>query len=307
MAAPDPQKDLAAFSFSFAPTDMSAARTEWNRFVNNTPGGEERSSDKDKKLAPTDGASATPLVSSSSGAGTAVDNESKLSSVKNTVPQGAITREPTSTTDTTTRRAAPNEATITHPEMVTRTVIGPPEFFYFKDNSFYFSETRGKVYFHHCRLKLVSPNDIREPLMPQNIERIRKQDINKFKKVVDPKELSYCEHVVTLPRFDSSDSADIYHVAKGSRHVLRMNGDEVVSETKERFWKHLESYPMHNPFLPWDYEIEFLNAITFGANERIRDFRNTPFPFVDRERFRRIYQDLKGSSIVFWFCAASHN
>lgn len=36
--------------------------------------------------------------------------------------------------------------------------------------------------------------------------------------------------------------------------------------------------------------------------ERIRDFRNTPFPFVDRqcERFLRIYQDLKGSSTVFW-------
>ncbi|KAG1762996.1 hypothetical protein EV702DRAFT_1052010 [Suillus placidus] len=67
-----------------------------------------------------------------------------------------------------------------------------------------------------------------------------------------------------------------------------MNGDDVVEQTKKLFWKHLESYP--------DYEVEFLNAITFGANERIRDFRNTPFPFVDRqcERFLRIYQDLKG-------------
>jgi hypothetical protein len=121
-----------------------------------------------------------------------------------------------------------------------------------------------------------------------------------------------------------------------------MNGDEglyslvaswitshlltAAEQAKELFWKHLESYPMHYSLLPWDLEVEFLNAITFGANgsfllidfallefltlsrcsERIRDFRNTPFPFVDRqcERFLRIYQDLKGSSIVL-FCTAS--
>lgn len=39
-----------------------------------------------------------------------------------------------------------------------------------------------------------------------------------------------------------------------------------MEQAKELFWRHLESFPMHNHFLPWDYEVEFLNAITFGAN-----------------------------------------
>lgn len=299
MATPDAQNGTISFScgsFRFVPTDMSAARAEWNRLANNMPALEGAS------VAPQ-----PPLASTSSQTGTGVGKESERSSVK-TTPQRGIVEEATSTTDTTPRRAKPTEEWTTHPEMVTRTVIGPPEFFYSKDSSFYLSETRvlpkfwtkhvhfsGKVYFHHRRFNLITPNDIREPLILQNIERIRKQEISKFIKVVNPKDLPSCEHVVMLPRLDSSDAADIYHVAIDSRRVLRMDGDNVVEQAKELFWRHLESYPMHNHFLPWDYEVEFLNAITFGANERIRDFRNTPFPFVDRqcERFLRIYQDLK--------------
>jgi hypothetical protein len=256
MATPDAQNDttsLSCGSFRFVPTDMSAARAEWNRLANNMPALEERSSDKGKCLAPSDGVSVVPLASTSSRSGTGVGEEPERSSVK-TTPQRGIVRETTSITDTTTRRTKPSEEWTTHPEMVTRTVIGPPEFFYSKDNSFYHSETRydhhepfvsvtdwghsvlpkfwtkhvhfsGKVYFHHRRFNLITPNDIREPLILQNIERIRKQEISKFIKVVNPKDLPSCEHIVTLPRLDSSDAADIYHAAIDSRRVLRMDGD----------------------------------------------------------------------------------
>lgn len=256
MATPDAQNGTISFScgsFRFVPTDMSAARAEWNRLANNMPALEETFSDRDQHLAPSDGASVAPLASTSSQTGTGVGKESEQSSVK-TTPQKGIEKEATSTTDATTRRAKPTEQWTTHPEMVTRTVIGPPEFFYSKDNSFYLSETRlgchklcvfvtdrrhsalpkfwtkyvhfsGKVYFHHRRLNLITPNDIREPLILQNIERIRKQEISKFMKVVNPKDLPSCEHIVMLPQLDSSDAADIYHVAINSRRVLRMDGD----------------------------------------------------------------------------------
>jgi hypothetical protein len=130
MATPDAQNGTISFScgsFRFVPTDMSAARAEWNRLANNMPALE--------------GASVAPLASTSSQTGTGVGKESERSSVK-TTPQKGIVKEATSTTDTTTRRAKPTEEWTTHPEMVTRTVIGPPEFFYSKDSSFYLSETR---------------------------------------------------------------------------------------------------------------------------------------------------------------------
>ncbi|OAX37450.1 hypothetical protein K503DRAFT_866861 [Rhizopogon vinicolor AM-OR11-026] len=304
MTSPQSQNKVLA-SFSFAPTDLSAARVDWNRYAGDTPGHKERSTDKDKHPEPRDGVSAIPLASNSSRAGTGGDTKFERS--KNAFP-GAMSREGLST-DTTTRTAQSNKAiTATHPEMVTRTVIGPPEFFYSKGNPSYLSETRvlpkfwikhvhfsGKVYFHNRRFNLVTPDDIREHLILEKVERAWKEDISKFKKVIDPEELPYCEHVVTLPPLDSPDPVDVYHVATGLKRVLRMNGDEVAEQPKELFWKHLESYSMHYSLLPWDFEVEFLNAITFGANERIRDFRNTPFPFVDRqcERFLRIYQDLK--------------
>ncbi|KAG1857436.1 hypothetical protein F4604DRAFT_1931390 [Suillus subluteus] len=104
---------------------MSAARAEWNRLANNIPALEERSSDKDEHLAPSDGASVAPLASTFSRTGTEVGKESERSYVK-TTPQRSVVREATSTTDTMTRRAKPNEEWTTHPKMVTRTVIGPP-------------------------------------------------------------------------------------------------------------------------------------------------------------------------------------
>lgn len=366
MTSPQSQNG-ALFSFSFAPTNMSAAQAEWNRYAGVAPGHEESSSDKDKYPAPRDGVSATPLASNSSRAGTGGDTKIERSPAKNASP-AATPR------DTMTPRGQSNEAITERTEMETRKVIGPPEFFYSKNEPFYSSETRsascykiymyvtepqcralpkfwtkhvhfsGKVYFHNRRFNLVTPDDIRERLILQKVEQAWKQNMSKFKKVIDPQELPYCSHVVTLPRIDSPDSADVYHVVTRFRRVLRMNGDEglyslvascitshllaAAEEAKELFWKHLESYPMHysESLLPWDFEVEFLNAITFGANgsfllidfallefltlsrcsERIRDFRNTPFPFVDRqcERFLRIYQDLKGSSIVL-FCTAS--
>ncbi|KAG1771617.1 hypothetical protein EV702DRAFT_1281656 [Suillus placidus] len=242
---------------------MSAARAEWNRLANNTPALEERSSEKDKYLASPDGTSVVPLASTFSRTGTGVGKESERCSVK-----------------TTPRRD-----------------IGPPEFSTPRTTPsislrHVYCQNSGPNTFTSVAKFLSSPSlqfgHIREPLILQNIEHVRRQEINKFIKVVDPKDLPSCEHIVALPRRDSSDAADVYHVAINSRRVLRMNGDDVVEQTKKLFWKHLESYP--------DYEVEFLNAITFGANERIRDFRNTPFPFVDRqcERFLRIYQDLKG-------------
>jgi len=136
-STPQSQKDLPSFSFSFVPTDMSAARTEWNTYANNTLGHGERSSDKDKQPSRTPPTSSSRVGTTSTG----VDKEHEPSSVKN-APQGAVTREATSTTDTITRRAESNEVTTTHPEAVTRTVIGPPEFFYPKVHPFYFSETR---------------------------------------------------------------------------------------------------------------------------------------------------------------------
>ncbi|KAG1807277.1 uncharacterized protein BJ212DRAFT_1303502 [Suillus subaureus] len=219
---------------------MSAARAEWNRLANNIPALEERSSDKDEHLAPSGGASVAPFASTFSRTGTGVGKGPERSSVK-TSPQRGIVREATSTTNTMTRRAKPNEEWTIHPDMVTRTVIGPPEFFYSKDSSFYFSETRGTI----------------STMLPSI------QDV-------------FCAWMGTMWNKPRSFSGSI-----------------------------LNRTPMHNPFLPWDYEVEFLNAITFGANERIRDFRNTPFPFVDRHDLKDRQESTENAVIpaIVWHIA----
>ncbi|KAG2036646.1 hypothetical protein BDR03DRAFT_439533 [Suillus americanus] len=79
-----------------------------------------------------------------------------------------------------TRRTNADEEWTAHAEMVTKNTHRSPRVRYSKDSSFYFSETRalpkfwteyvhfsGKVYFHHRRFNLVTPNDIREPLILQ--------------------------------------------------------------------------------------------------------------------------------------------
>lgn len=105
--------------FAFTPANMSPARAKWNKYVGNTPGLEERSSDKDKRTSPLGSASAIPHASTSQ-----VNATIRRSSTVKNAPPGVTAREGPST-DTTTQRARSDKATTTTlpPEMVTRTVI----------------------------------------------------------------------------------------------------------------------------------------------------------------------------------------
>ncbi|KAH7923628.1 hypothetical protein BV22DRAFT_1036108 [Leucogyrophana mollusca] len=221
-----------------------------------------------------------------------------------TMPGGTLSSRDSPRPSNTSDTASASDSASTS----TRIMVGPPDFFYGKmDEEAYMDEMRpvpfswvkhvhfsGKVYFYCKLLRLVTPNDIREELILKEVTRLRTEQIAGLGKVSYNLAL-YCEHVITLPPLDSTAPPDIYHVYTRERRVLRLNGNEVEKQPKSMFWGHYETYPMHCNSLPWDFEVDFLNAITFGANERICDFRNTHFPFGDRqcERFLRIYQDLK--------------
>ncbi|KAG1859338.1 hypothetical protein DFJ58DRAFT_840204 [Suillus subalutaceus] len=94
---------------------MSAARAEWNRLANNIPALEERSSDMDEHLAPSDSASVAHLHRP------LVELVQKL--VKN---QNAPMSKPPLREVLYYDPKSKTERGTTHPEMVTRTIIGPP-------------------------------------------------------------------------------------------------------------------------------------------------------------------------------------
>ncbi|KAI0941081.1 hypothetical protein AcV7_002728 [Taiwanofungus camphoratus] len=66
-----------------------------------------------------------------------------------------------------------------------------------------------------------------------------------------------------------------------------------LEERTGRYWSELESFPMHLPRLSSVAEAEFLGALTYGANERILQWTETPFPLSEHqaERLMQVYRD----------------
>lgn len=45
-----------------------------------------------------------------------------------------------------------------------------------------------------------------------------------------------------------------------------INSDILVENITTKFWEDLEAFPMHYTFLPHNIEVDFLMAMSFGAN-----------------------------------------
>ncbi|EIW76494.1 hypothetical protein CONPUDRAFT_146885 [Coniophora puteana RWD-64-598 SS2] len=163
----------------------------------------------------------------------------------------------------------------------------------------------GAVYFFNPHTRVVTPADVREALVER---RVAEEYTRLCAEVGDAKVARELRRdlvmVIELPGVDAGGGekgkgkekeveVEAYYVCIDRMAVFKLKGDQVEYGSKERLWAHIERYPMHWLNFPVALEVEFLNALTFGASERFRDARNTPFPFSGEtcERLMRIYQD----------------
>jgi len=150
----------------------------------------------------------------------------------------------------------------------------------------------GDLYWYNPAKRLSTNSDIRKPQVLKELLEIEEEHMrwcyeDGFEFPND------CETWIGLIE---EEMASVEHVS------LRLGikfgvGDEnnVIYQKKVAFWMYCADYCIHIRELPPKVEVEFLSAMTFGANEWTVGHKDTTFPFSEQqcERIVQIYQGLK--------------
>ncbi|TCD65964.1 hypothetical protein EIP91_001956 [Steccherinum ochraceum] len=149
----------------------------------------------------------------------------------------------------------------------------------------------------------ITPADIKDPVI-----------LRKFDDAVQSNQLALRKIGVTVPGpylngwevlvvrdLDSPDGPTVFYLCYERCLYIEpcprahLDKDILIEHKTERFWSEVEKYPMHLSQLPFHAEVEFLGALSFGANERITEWDETPFPFTDyqAQRLMKVYRSLK--------------
>ncbi|KAH8092505.1 hypothetical protein BXZ70DRAFT_457299 [Cristinia sonorae] len=149
----------------------------------------------------------------------------------------------------------------------------------------------------------ITPDDVKDPAILQ-----------KFNEAVQAERAKIHKAGITVPGpyFDGSEimvARDLTNIAGPTTFWLcmkrclrievfpkdRPDKDVVLEHKTSRFWDEVAAYPMHLIQLPFNAEVDFLGALSFGSNERITEWNDTSFPFTDlqSQRLVKVYRSLK--------------
>ncbi|TFK33186.1 hypothetical protein BDQ12DRAFT_727990 [Crucibulum laeve] len=150
----------------------------------------------------------------------------------------------------------------------------------------------GDIYYYHHGLRLITPDDIRDPIILSYVMEAREdhlqciEDDSNFYRLPRDWELTLC---------DVSESGAVIGMHSRSAGASYDWSEEtgLVIKSKEHFWTHLAEYPSHHADLPPNTEAEFVHALN---NAKSSIMSGAVFPFSERQIDQVIgrYQHLKG-------------
>ncbi|KAF8076917.1 hypothetical protein FPV67DRAFT_438403 [Lyophyllum atratum] len=157
-----------------------------------------------------------------------------------------------------------------------------------------FEHPNGDIYYYNPELRLITPEDIRDPAMLQFVLDARDDHLrclddgySSIQKLADDWELTLS---------DVTDEVAVIGMYSRKLTVAYDWTEEKGLEIKpspEYFWSHVAEYPSHHAELPPNTEAAFAQALT---NAKIAVTGGAIFPFSERQidQMTEQYQHLKG-------------
>lgn len=157
-----------------------------------------------------------------------------------------------------------------------------------------FEHPNGDIYYYNRELRLITPEDIRDPTMLQFVLEAREDHLrclndkySSITKLADDWELTLSD--VT----DEVAVIGMYSRKLGVAYDWTEETGLVTKTSPEYFWSHVAEYPSHHAELPPNTEAEFAQAL---ANAKIAVTGGTIFPFSENQidQMTERYKHLKG-------------
>ncbi|KII94570.1 hypothetical protein PLICRDRAFT_33372 [Plicaturopsis crispa FD-325 SS-3] len=161
----------------------------------------------------------------------------------------------------------------------------------------------GSLYFYHRVLRVLTTENIYDAGTRKAILKIRNEQLSLLDAENTADSIPYDWEMYIM----CSEGPVCEYISETYCFAFAHLGRQGVRRLPQsHFWSIFEKFPMHRNLLSIHAEVAFLEALTYGANERVMDRKNTTFPFTDEQAVRlvQIYRHLKdrriqsGDSIV---------
>lgn len=156
-----------------------------------------------------------------------------------------------------------------------------------------FQHPNGDIYYYNQRLRLITPEDIRDPAMLEFVLEAREDHLqclddqfSSIKKIADDWELTLSD--VT----DSVAVIGMYSRALGVAYDWTEKKGLEIKTSPEYFWSHVAEYPSHHDELPPGAEAAFAAALR-NAKMALADGAIFPFSAAQIDQMMERYQHLK--------------
>ncbi|CCM00467.1 uncharacterized protein FIBRA_02500 [Fibroporia radiculosa] len=154
----------------------------------------------------------------------------------------------------------------------------------------------GDVYYYHPEHRLVTPDDVENGEQRKAVEDAAGEFWDELEQAGITDYIPDDYELVMSVDEEGPTRADLVCRRTGQLFKCNPSKPGIIEQVHTyAYWVHVNEFPMHAGPLPISAEVEFLNALTYGANEAILGDEETTFPYTDQqmEQFMRLYRHQK--------------